>query len=97
MNTNLTVCAYEGGPAVAVRTGANGQYGLCADCAEATDRTTTVGRFLDNFRHQLRATGQLTDGVDAFLDRLQLVAPLMPGRDALAMMTAALAPVGGAA
>lgn len=91
MTTGTTVCAYEGGPAVTVRTGqAGNQYGLCAQCAVHTDRCDTAETILEGLRTGFRDAGHLTEGINNLIDQLMIIVPLTPGSNPLAMLTAAL-------
>lgn len=88
MTVDLTVCTYEGGPAVTVRTGKTGlQYGLCAGCAEFDSRTDAVEAIMEDFRTRMRDTGQLTATVDEFINQVMICAPLSKATDPLAMIS----------
>ncbi|KUN91899.1 hypothetical protein [Streptomyces caeruleatus] len=74
---DLTVCAYEGGPAAAVLTGETGiQYGVCADCKACHDKQLLAAPHIatmEAFRAQMRAIGQATPAVEKFTDDMVLL------------------------
>jgi hypothetical protein len=69
-----TVCTYEGGPAVTVRISqAGNQFGLCAECAIAHDKSVTAGRIVDQLeidRAAMQAAGKSTPAYEEFVDHL---------------------------
>ncbi|UJV41591.1 hypothetical protein [Streptomyces sp. AMCC400023] len=67
-------CVYEGGPAVAVRTGQLGnRYGLCADCRDSQDRTDTATRIMEPFRTRFREAGLLDERAEEFINAVILL------------------------
>ena len=87
MNRDVSVCTYEGGPAVAVRAGQTGPYGLCASCADMTDRTDAVSEIMEGFRSPMRKAGRLDARIVDFINGIVICAPLAPGGDPLAMIS----------
>ncbi|MEU0740734.1 hypothetical protein [Streptomyces sp. NPDC006134] len=86
---DISVCVYEGGPAVTVRTGKTGnQYGLCASCADITDRTDAVSEIMEGFRNHMREAGRLDEHIEDFINGVIICAPMAPGTDPLAMISA---------
>ncbi|MGW1605115.1 hypothetical protein [Streptomyces eurythermus] len=84
-----SVCVYEGGPAVTVRTGKNGnQYGLCASCADITERTDAVSKIMEDFRTRMRKAERLDERIEEFINGVIICAPLAPGTDPLARISA---------
>jgi hypothetical protein len=74
---NISVCVYEGGPAVAVETGESGvRYGLCADCKAHHDKQQMAAphiAVMENFRSSMRAAGLASPGVERFADHMVLL------------------------
>ncbi|MDT0568898.1 hypothetical protein RM704_15705 [Streptomyces sp. DSM 3412] len=67
-------CVYEGGPAVAVRTGQLGnRYGLCADCRDSQDRTDMATRIMEPFRTRLLEAGLLDERAEEFINAVILL------------------------
>lgn len=84
-----SVCVYEGGPAVTIRSGkAGNQYGLCASCADITERTDAVSEIMEGFRSRMREAGRLDDRIEDFINGVVICAPLAPGSDPLAWISA---------
>ncbi|MFD4628451.1 hypothetical protein ACFVYR_00905 [Streptomyces sp. NPDC058284] len=87
--TDTSVCVYEGSPAVTVRSGKTGdQYGLCASCADSTDRTDAVSEVMEGFRTRMREAGRLDERIEDFINAVIICAPLVPGGDPLAGISA---------
>lgn len=74
---DTTVCVYEGGPAVAVLTGATGiRYGLCAGCKAHHDKQQAAAPHIatmENFRSSMRAAGLASPSVERFADHMVLL------------------------
>ncbi|MGP4012083.1 hypothetical protein [Streptomyces sp. 4N124] len=86
---DTSVCVYEGGPAVKVRSGkAGNQYGLCASCADITERTDAVSEIMEGFRTRMREAGRLDERIEDFINGVLICAPLAPGSDPLAWISA---------
>jgi hypothetical protein len=74
---DLSVCVYEGGPAVTVVTGETGiRYGLCADCKAWREKQQSAAPHIvtmESFRSGMRAIGQATPAVERFVDDMVLL------------------------
>jgi hypothetical protein len=86
---DTSVCVFEGGPAITIRSGKTGnQYGLCASCADFTERTDAVSEIMEDFRTRMREAGRLDERIEDLINGVIICAPLAPGADPLARISA---------